>query len=396
MKNIFTARSIEEVVKRLNTQVEELYVIFGKLGVPQGNVIGNFLVPPGNTITFHNTPGYERYSMGATRGSNVFFLKNSKDDQQLLAFENTTWLRLFNNTNTDTRYIFFQHPTPPNGHYIKYDNFYFNLVHNGTNTGRIHIGWASDAETWIRLFPSNSGTSNYACINAREILQTPTTAVAVTSMRNRIQNVDGAGNSSWFIASAGGATFSLVKYAPSHTTYAGKVALWNDANTDMIFANNNLEKMRLTAGGNLLLGVTSTDGRVDVATDDGSSNYTRMTMYQARVTTTDATPTTLWSHTPTPGRTIMVEARVVARRTAGGGGAAGDGAGYVVRAAYGITAGPTTTLFGTVDQWAREAVAGYDATFVIDGSNNIVLQVTGVAGTNISWQANIYRDIIGG
>lgn len=397
MNNIFQYRETRDVVYDTYKRVEEMSAVLSKLGLFRGQFAGGVAITSGNRIFFQNTSGHGHWSILATEGDDSWRFHDVLTGSDLLTFYKNFTVGLFNNSESGDRYLVLGHPTT--SHTLVWDDFYINLKHGKVDRGRINIGWESDDETYTRWYPSNSGYSNHIIDKALEVRQiAPTVAGTTTNaLRHRVQQGDGTSNYAAYIAQAGADTecFYIMKYATSHSSNPGRVSFWNQSNTDMLFLNNSTEYMRLTSGGNLCLGVTSTSGRVDIATNNGSSNYTRMTMFQARVTTSNATPTTLWSYTPTAGRTVMLEARVVARRTAGGG-SAGDGAGYVVRAAYGITTGPTTTLFGTVDQWVREAVAGYDATFVIDGSNNIVLQVTGVAGTDISWQANVYLDIIGG
>ncbi|MBM4134413.1 MAG: hypothetical protein FJ245_11655, partial [Nitrospira sp.] len=99
---------------------------------------------------------------------------------------------------------------------------------------------------------------------------------------------------------------------------------------------------------------------------------------QGRITTTDATATTLLSVKLMANTTYLLEARVVARRTGGSSGTADDGAGYVIRAAY-QTATGTVTLIGAVSQiFVAESQAGWDCTFDVSGLL-VRLRVTGAA-----------------
>lgn len=387
MNNIFQYRETRDVVYDTYKRVEEMSAVLSKLGLFRGQFAGGVAITQGNRIFFQNTSGHGHWSIFASEGEEYWKFHDVLRGADLLVFESGDTIRVFPDTTPSTITIedvfALAAGTALETWYVGDEEWYL-----GADEGAYFEFYSHNHATYpdeLDLFTKELRITKY----------TFGTSPAVGPLK--ISGVTGTGdatNEVQIIANCG-AEFIFGKTAPTHTK-GGAAILWNKANTNMLFANNDAEVMRLTSGGNLCLGITNTPGRVDIATNDGSGNYTRMTMFQARVTTSDATPTTLWSYTPAPGRTAMLEARVVARRTAGGGGAAGDGAGYVIRAAYGISTGPTTTLFGTVDQWAREAVAGYDATFVIDGSNNIVLQVTGVAGTFISWQASIYLDIIGG
>lgn len=105
-----------------------------------------------------------------------------------------------------------------------------------------------------------------------------------------------------------------------------------------------------------------------------------------KVTTTNATPTTLHTFAIPASNTVVIECIVLARRTGGTAGTADDGAAYKLVSAYTTKAGVVTLMTGgPMESVAREDVAGYDCALVISGSN-VILQVTGVADTNISWE----------
>jgi len=107
------------------------------------------------------------------------------------------------------------------------------------------------------------------------------------------------------------------------------------------------------------------------------------------VNTTDATPTTYTLFTAPANRSVSVEVKVVATRTGGSSGSAGDSAAYIRRALYKTTGG-TTSLIGSVqDGFTQEDQAGWDATLVISG-NDIQLQVTGATNNNILWNFEAY------
>ena len=107
------------------------------------------------------------------------------------------------------------------------------------------------------------------------------------------------------------------------------------------------------------------------------------TTYSAKITTSDATATTLFTYKPVLPIT-MIEAKIIARRTGGTAGTAGDGAGYVVRGTYKNISG-TTTLIGSVNaDYTAESQAGWAATFTLS-SNNILITVTGAVDNTILW-----------
>lgn len=112
------------------------------------------------------------------------------------------------------------------------------------------------------------------------------------------------------------------------------------------------------------------------------------TTYQNKVTTTDATITTLATVPIPASTTVMIEARVAARRTGGTSGTAEDGAAYIVAGAYKNVAG-TATEIGEGSLFSAEDQAGWACTIDVSGSNAL-LQVTGAADNNVSWVAT-YR-----
>ena len=141
------------------------------------------------------------------------------------------------------------------------------------------------------------------------------------------------------------------------------------------------------------IGTSTPQGRFDITTaaTNDDPNYW---FQQARVTTTDATQTTLDTFAITASRTYVIEARVVARRTGGAAGTADDGAAYVVRAAYTTKAG-TVTLLGLVNaDYTAEDQVLFDATFTISGAN-VLLSVTGVAANNLVWHSTSIVSFVG-
>ena len=103
----------------------------------------------------------------------------------------------------------------------------------------------------------------------------------------------------------------------------------------------------------------------------------------ANVSTTDATLTTLATIAIPTTTTVMIEARVVARRTGGASGTAEDAAAYIITACYKNVAG-TATEVGEASIFSAEDQAGWACT-VNPSSGNALIQVTGAASNNISW-----------
>lgn len=193
--------------------------------------------------------------------------------------------------------------------------------------------------------------------------------------------------------------------AAGSVTLTNPYALWVDANTSRF--DGNVEARTLTsgrvtfAGTNGLLsdsagltyatasGLTilqATLGNVvqtlsSVATNDDPTEL----VYQNRVTTTDATVTTLHTFTVPASTTYAVEVIVVARRTGGSSGTAEDGARYKLSGVYKNVTG-TATIIGVVTALVDEDQAGWDATLDATGAT-VRVRVTGASNNNVVWHA---------
>ena len=102
------------------------------------------------------------------------------------------------------------------------------------------------------------------------------------------------------------------------------------------------------------------------------------TLISAVLTTSNATPTTIYSYTPSgAGVACGFQFQVI-------------GTGIGKKSHFIITALATTTVSSSVDLWDVYYVNGpyKDATLMVSvlASNPIEIQVTGVAATNINWR----------
>lgn len=105
--------------------------------------------------------------------------------------------------------------------------------------------------------------------------------------------------------------------------------------------------------------------------------------FQQKATTTDATVTTLATIPIPASTTVMIEARVTARRTGGTAGTAQDGAAYIIAAAYKNVAGVATEI-GETPIFSAEDQAAWGCTITPSGANAL-LQVAGDVDNNVSW-----------
>src|ERR1700741_777449 len=129
--------------------------------------------------------------------------------------------------------------------------------------------------------------------------------------------------------------------------------------------------------GNLVHQISST------TTNDDPTEST----YQNKVTTTNATVTTIHTIAIPANTTVFIEAKVTARRTGGVAGTAQDSGGYLLYATYKNVAG-TATEVGETAVVTHEDQAGWAVTFTPSAANAL-LQVTGATNNNVSWVATV-------
>lgn len=115
---------------------------------------------------------------------------------------------------------------------------------------------------------------------------------------------------------------------------------------------------------------------------------------QGRTTTTDATVTTIQTITTSSNTCIMIDAKVVARRTGGTAGTAGDVAAYGRRAAFKNVSGVLTQIGTTLAIGTFESQAGWDCTIDSSGTN-IRVRGTGAANNDVTWHATTQISRVG-
>lgn len=173
-------------------------------------------------------------------------------------------------------------------------------------------------------------------------------------------------------------------YMDGHTYVFDKSGSWN------LILNNNGDNIAGVAapftvrGYNLEVKTTLNNGNWLL-----SSSNKRIT---ATVDTTTATVTTLDSFTIPTNSVVLVEAKILARRTGGAVGAVGDSASYIRRARY-KNVGGTVTVLSVTTEYTSEDVAGYNATLDATGTTGRV-RVTGVANTNITWFSSLAIEVL--
>ncbi len=161
----------------------------------------------------------------------------------------------------------------------------------------------------------------------------------------------------------------------------------SNATKGQVYVDETTESTSTTTGALRVGGGVAIGQSLSVGNDFRITNEASFVVQQFTVNTTDATATTLASIAVPSDSCMMIEALVVARRTGGAAGSAGDSAAYIRTTRMKNVAG-TLTEHNTQTSFTSEDVAAYNCTFTTSGTNAI-LQVTGVANTNITWEATV-------
>jgi len=105
-------------------------------------------------------------------------------------------------------------------------------------------------------------------------------------------------------------------------------------------------------------------------------------IYSATATTTDGSAITVVPITIPSSTTVLIEAKVIAKRTGGSAGSADDSAAYIVVGTYKNTGGLVTEV-GEASIFSAEDQAAWTCTLT-PNSNQVLIQFTGAAGNNIT------------
>lgn len=145
--------------------------------------------------------------------------------------------------------------------------------------------------------------------------------------------------------------------------------------------------------GSVYVNLTNTSGGQGyfILSNTGIESNNISYRYLHYIQTTNATTTTLSNITTLAvSKSILVEARIVAKRTGGSSGTDGDSAMYVRRAGFKRdSTNPSAAVGAVQDVFTVEDQAGWDATIALS-TNDVIVQVTGAANNNITWHAEIF------
>ena len=159
-------------------------------------------------------------------------------------------------------------------------------------------------------------------------------------------------------------------------------ALTWDYSTNMLGIRTNAPARPLDVNGSSIF-----RGALKIEQPTSLVNYE---IVQASVPTTTATPTVLQTIGTSAGTVMLVEARVLAKRTAGG--VAGSCATYI-RTFRVKNVGGTVTVYNVDSMYTSEDVTSWNVTVVVNGTD-IEINAIGAASTSITWNATTMIQIL--
>lgn len=275
---------------------------------------------------------------------------------------------------TDIRLLSFGQTSDSTTYSFQAQNSSSDTLFSVRNDGFVGVGTASPTEKFeifditapfaLKAFINNSLSSGYA-----ELMMT----TDISDMRF------GAGGSGAtpYGGSAGDCYFGAVSYSNLilATNNTVRMNIRNDGEVG-IGTLNDVPDALFHVRGVSATGLNQTLEPVLGVTEDLSG---------ATVNTIDDTTTTLYTIPIPTDKVVMVEARVVARKTAGTGvGTINDGNGYFRTATYANIAG-TVSLSGAVQaSYTGEGIAPFNVTLTISGTD-VLVRVTGAVDDNVTW-----------
>lgn len=160
--------------------------------------------------------------------------------------------------------------------------------------------------------------------------------------------------------------------APSGISFTGATPYLTSVNGLVLETNSGLTISQNTVGNpvQILKTVTTNDSPIEM-------------VYQNRITTIDATPTTLHTFTIPASTTYAIETMIIARRTGGTSGTAEDGGRIKMEAVYNNIGG-VATIIGSVTKLVSLNNLVWNVDYLTSG-NTVTIVVYGAVNNNITW-----------
>ena len=121
---------------------------------------------------------------------------------------------------------------------------------------------------------------------------------------------------------------------------------------------------------------------------NASAGKTNWEVFQAQVSTVDATVTTLATVAIPTDSEVLLKFQVTGRRSGGSAGANGDSAAYERTARF-KNVGGTVTINNLQTDYTSEDQASWDGTMTVSGTNALI-RVKGANNNNVDWTATYF------
>ncbi len=179
------------------------------------------------------------------------------------------------------------------------------------------------------------------------------------------------------------AAFKVSAVSDSYlTNYGGNVMSYSHTSGGSDFSQSTDGQILRSTNGTIITSFSAGVKTLVISTPATNDDPTE-TFYQNRLATTGNAITTIHTIPTTTDNTILVTGLVLARRTGGASGTAGDGAAYKFEGVYKNIGGTVTLIAATVTP-IGESQAGWDVTLTIS-SANVLVRVQGATSNNITW-----------
>lgn len=247
---------------------------------------------------------------------------------------------------------------------------------NADATKRIGFSSASATTGTTLTLASQQTTSQTLSAPNITAADTVVTLALPQTILDKTLRSSAIGTDSVVVRGIAGQTANLIHFQDNASTTIGSITplgYYISGNPGAVTAN--FQALQTTLGNGITRWETVS------GTGDNVSEITT----QGRVATTNSTQTTLQTFATVTDYSYAFETTVLARRTGGTAGTVGDTARLKILAVYKNIAG-TVSITGTINRTIDRNVNGYDATFTISGTN-VLLRVTGVNNTNITWHS---------
>ncbi len=264
------------------------------------------------------------------------------------------------------------------------------LINTRSDQDTVGFGQAigTDQATTVQVHPARSTDAGIVMIGHSSHSDSSTIFRTQTSAGSFTSEITVGG---WYRTSTGAAsTPSLSCRSDTNTG-----AFFPAADTFAV-ATGGTERARWDSSGNHIIGSTSAAiARLDVNQSSLGTNVYAFTStatnddptircVQNRLATTNNTITTLHTFAIPTNTTVFLNCTVIARRTGGSAGVAGDSAAYQIKGCFKNISGTVTQVGTTSVDFTGEDQAAWDCVFSIS-SANVLLRVTGATNNNITW-----------